>query len=83
MDKVIDETMRLYPPVAIIEREANEDYIYNETKIPKGTVLSVPIWALHHDSQVYPEPYKFLPDRYKLTLINILNFDKSLNNKTF
>jgi cytochrome P450 len=65
MDQVIDETLRLYPPSVILEIEANEDFSYNDIKIPKGTVLMVPIWALHHDSELYPDPdpYEFRPDR--------------------
>nr|AHL88979.1 cytochrome p450 3044A1 [Brachionus koreanus] len=65
MDNVIDETLRLFPPAMRLDREANEDYEYNGMKIKKGMVWSVPIWALHHDPEIYPDPYEFKPERFE------------------
>ena len=64
MDKIIDETLRMFPPAMRLDRVASEDYEYNGMKIKKGMVWSVPIWALHHDPEIYPDPYKFRPERF-------------------
>jgi cytochrome P450 len=32
--------------------------------IPAGTVVLIDSWAIHHDPQTYPEPERFLPDRF-------------------
>nr|QEV83804.1 cytochrome P450 [Brachionus rotundiformis] len=64
MDNVIDETLRLFPPALRLDRVASQDYEYNGMKIKKGMVWSVPIWALHHDPEIYPDPYEFRPDRF-------------------
>nr|APA31878.1 cytochrome p450 01657 [Brachionus plicatilis] len=64
MDNVVDESLRLFPPAVRLDRVANEDYEYNGMKIKKGMVWSVPIWALHHDPEIYPNPYEFRPDRF-------------------
>ncbi|RNA30710.1 Cytochrome P450, partial [Brachionus plicatilis] len=62
MDNVVDESLRLFPPALRLDRVANKDYEYNGMKIKKGMVWSVPIWALHHDPEIYPNPYEFRPD---------------------
>ena len=30
----------------------------------EGTVLSVPSYSVHHDPEIYPDPYTFNPDRF-------------------
>lgn len=41
-----------------------------EYHLPKGMVISVPVYSLHHDPQFWPEPEKFIPERYTLNLIS-------------
>lgn len=67
MDQFIDETLRMYPAVLRLDRVASLDFEYNGMKIKKGMVLDVPVWALHYDPQIYPEPFKFDPDRFNDT----------------
>lgn len=64
MDQVIDETLRMYPAAARFNRVASQDYEFNGIKIKKGTVVTVPVWALHHDPEIYPDPYEFKPERF-------------------
>ncbi|XP_054713597.1 cytochrome P450 3A21-like [Uloborus diversus] len=66
LDNVISETLRLYPPAVRIERVADEDYDlgYKGIKIPKGMLVSIPVFAIHNDPKYYPDPEKFDPDRF-------------------
>ncbi|XP_015912964.1 cytochrome P450 3A24-like [Parasteatoda tepidariorum] len=66
LDNVISETLRISPPATRLERKANEDYTLDDTGIiiPKGTVITVPVYALHKDPKYFPEPEKFDPDRF-------------------
>ncbi|CAF0881016.1 unnamed protein product [Brachionus calyciflorus] len=64
MDNVINETLRMFPPAVRLDRVASADYEYNGIKILKDMVWSVPIWALHHDPEIYPEPDIFRPERF-------------------
>ena len=63
---VIDEALRLYPPAAIISREAiAEDEILG-VKIPAGAIVYVAPYVLHRhrllwDNPDYFEPWRFLP----------------------
>lgn len=64
MDMVIDETMRVYPTATRLDRVANKDYEYEGIKFPKGLIITVPIYALHHDPDIYPDPEQFNPERF-------------------
>lgn len=66
LNAVVLETLRLYPPLERLEREASEDYVLGQTgiKVPKGCVIGVPVYAMHRDPEYFPEPEKFNPDRF-------------------
>jgi cytochrome P450 len=64
MDMIINETLRLYPPAFRVDRVCNEDYSYKEIQIKKGQVWTASIYALHHDPDIYPDPYTFDPERF-------------------
>ncbi|KAI1288438.1 Cytochrome P450 3A16 [Halotydeus destructor] len=71
MDCVINETMRVYPPVSsFITRRALEDYKYNDITIPKGAGIVVPVYQIHHDARYWPEPETFDPDRFAHGKVN-------------
>ncbi|XP_050069684.1 cytochrome P450 6a2-like [Anopheles maculipalpis] len=65
LDQVVNETLRMYPPVDFLFRVANTDYpIDGFGTIPRGTLLVVPVHALHHDSAYYPQPEMYDPERF-------------------
>ena len=65
MEWVINETMRIYPPVTgFVMRETLTDYEYKDMTIPKGTMLMIATYTLHHDPDYWPEPEKFDPERF-------------------
>lgn len=66
LDRVIAESLRLYPPATRGEREARVDYTLpgTDVTIPQGTVVQFPIYCLHRDEQHYPDPLTFDPDRF-------------------
>lgn len=61
---VFDETLRLYPPVPILSREAVKDDVIMGRPITKGTVLLVIPWLLHRHKKYWREPEKFRPERF-------------------
>lgn len=60
------ETLRKYPPLAFIPRESVESYTFKNTKvsIPKRTKVWIPVYAFHHNPNIYPEPEKYNPERF-------------------
>uniref|UniRef100_A0A671U3A1 unspecific monooxygenase n=1 Tax=Sparus aurata TaxID=8175 RepID=A0A671U3A1_SPAAU len=64
LDSVVSECLRLYPPAARLERVAKETVKVNRITIPKNMLVIIPIYALHHDPELWPEPEEFKPDRF-------------------
>ena len=66
LDAVLSETMRLYPPVLRLERKCLTDYKLGDTGIQlrKGDNIEVPVYAIHHSEEYYPDPFQFNPDRF-------------------
>jgi len=50
-----------------VNRVAGNDVTVKGVFIPKGMTVVVPIFALHMDPEVWPDPTKFNPDRYRIT----------------
>lgn len=61
---VIQESMRLLPPVWAIGRETQEDVTIGAVPVKKGTQLLIPQWVLHHDARWFTDPMVFRPERW-------------------
>jgi cytochrome P450 len=64
VDRVLKESMRLYPPAWTMGREALEDVEIRGTLIPKGAQLLMSQWIVHRDPRFFPNPEGFDPDRW-------------------
>ena len=58
--------MRLCPPVpSLLPREVLAgDIDVDGVRFPAGTVVGVPIYALHHNAEYHPDPFRFDPTRW-------------------
>jgi cytochrome P450 len=64
-DRVITESMRLYPPAWGMARMAVEDTELAGYKIRKGSGVTVSQWAVHRDPRWFDEPLEFRPERWE------------------
>ncbi|CAG2162726.1 unnamed protein product [Oppiella nova] len=66
MDAVIDETLRLFPPLLFLNRVATEDYELKSTciTIKKDHVVHIPTYAMHRDPEYFADPQVFRPERF-------------------
>ncbi|KAL1446796.1 hypothetical protein MTO96_044480 [Rhipicephalus appendiculatus] len=62
---VISESLRLYPPAVRYERTACQDFVLGDTgiKLSKGCIVGIPVYAMHHSPEYFPDPEKFDHDR--------------------
>jgi cytochrome P450 len=61
---VIDETMRIYPAVPAIERQALEADTLAGVSIPKGAIVLIVPWVLHRHLKLWKDPGRFDPERF-------------------
>nr|QNC49777.1 cytochrome P450 736A295 [Leucophyllum frutescens] len=64
LDFVIREALRLHPVVPMLTRFSMEDCTLDGFHIPKDTRVLVNVWAIGRDPEYWPEPEKFMPERY-------------------
>ncbi|KAJ7595400.1 cytochrome P450 [Mycena floridula] len=70
---VWNETLRMFPPVVIIPKEAAEDTTLSTTNddgqtmtfpVPRGTQLDIHTVGLHYNPRYWKDPETFEPDRF-------------------
>jgi cytochrome P450 len=63
--KVIKETLRLYPPAAVLGRQALEDCRFGPYTVPGGrSMVFFSPYAMQRDPRYYDEPERFSPERW-------------------
>ncbi|MBW4721813.1 cytochrome P450 [Saccharothrix obliqua] len=61
---VLNESMRLYPPVWILTRQAKEDDDVAGYRVPAGSDVLICPYTLHRHPGLWDEPDRFDPDRF-------------------
>lgn len=65
VNMVLNETLRLYPPVPVLSRKTCSDMQLGKMTVPSETVIMVPVLALHHDERYWgPDANEFRPERF-------------------
>ncbi|XP_044253114.1 cytochrome P450 9e2-like, partial [Tribolium madens] len=71
LDQVVSEALRKYPPGYVLNRICVKDYVIRPKQegekvaiIEKGCLVAIPVIALHYSPEFFPEPEKFIPDRF-------------------
>ncbi|KAG5313373.1 C6A13 protein, partial [Acromyrmex insinuator] len=66
LDAVCKETIRKYPIVDVIMRQASSAYTFRNSQltIPKGQIVNIPVHSIHFDPDIYPKPETYDPERF-------------------
>jgi cytochrome P450 len=64
MKMVIQEALRLLPPVWAFGRKAKEDDVILNYQIKKGNSLNIPIYAIHRHPDFWEHPNEFYPEHF-------------------
>ncbi len=62
--QIIDEAMRLYPPVGFLSRTARIKDTLCGREVRPGDTIMLPIYALHRNQLLWQAPDRFDPDRF-------------------
>jgi cytochrome P450 len=63
-DRVIRETLRLYPPAWRIFRRTEEPFTIGDYALPAGSNIVLSQWVTQRDPRWFSEPERFYPDRW-------------------
>ncbi len=63
-EQVIKESMRLYPPVYMVARQAAEDTEIGGHAVPKGSEVVLWIYMTHRDPRWFADHAAFRPERF-------------------
>ena len=64
INAVLNESMRLYPPAWITDRQNVEDDAIGEFNIKKETLIGVSFYELHRNPKYWNKPDDFNPERF-------------------
>ncbi|PSP31659.1 cytochrome P450 [Halobacteriales archaeon QH_10_67_22] len=64
LEWVINESMRLYPPVFTVFREPTEAVELGGYDVPDGSTLMIPQWGVHRSERYWDDPETFDPERF-------------------
>jgi cytochrome P450 len=61
---VFRETVRLYPPVAMLQRDTVQKEQLRDKTVAKGSIVMISPWLMHRQRSVWKDPDMFDPDRF-------------------
>lgn len=61
---VLKESMRLYPPAPVLSREVGRDLELGGIPMAAGTLIVIPIFAIHRHRRLWVDPDRFDPQRF-------------------
>jgi len=61
---IFEETVRLYPPVPLLARQASRDETIRGRSVPAGSLLIVVPWLLHRHRKFWGKPDHYIPERF-------------------
>ncbi|WP_083915835.1 cytochrome P450 [Micromonospora lupini] len=64
VNAVVAEALRLFPPIWLLVRQAQDDAVLAGTRIPGGTTLLVSPYVVQRDPAIWTDPDRFLPQRW-------------------
>jgi cytochrome P450 family 135 len=64
LDAVVQETLRLCPPVPVVARRLLAPMELGGYRLPAGTTVAPCVYLIHRDERFYPRPLAFLPERF-------------------
>ncbi|WP_051404889.1 cytochrome P450 [Bacillus cihuensis] len=69
---IIWESLRVYPPSFIVEREVDEDVMIGGYQFKKGEMVMVCQYVMHRKPEYFDNPESFIPERFENNFIKTI-----------
>lgn len=63
--RVLDEVIRLYPPIPVIVRQAQRADVIGGLRVPRRAIVIVSPYVVHRHRRLWSDPDVFDPDRFQ------------------
>ena len=63
-EAVMKEVLRLYPPLWLAGREAQQDLALGSFRVAAGSIMLLSPWVTHRDPRFFDDPEGFRPERW-------------------
>ena len=64
VERVVTESLRLYPPAWMVGRRAIDDYPVGDYMVPRRGMIFMSPYVLQRDARFFADPEQFQPDRW-------------------
>ncbi|TDL20336.1 cytochrome P450 [Rickenella mellea] len=64
LDVCLRETIRIVMSGPALRRNFADGIVINGHEIPRGAFMAFPMTSTHHDPNIYPDPFRWDPERY-------------------
>ena len=64
LEAVVNESLRVFPPLLVPARKLEEDMELGGHRFPKGTTFDISIWAINRHPDYWDNPSEFRPERF-------------------
>jgi len=65
LDGVVKEALRLIPVIPLVGRVMQKPLSLLGYEVPVGAMVAPSIYLIHHRPELYPDPHRFHPDRFR------------------
>ncbi|XP_069132745.1 cytochrome P450 3A29-like isoform X2 [Argopecten irradians] len=64
LDMCVNESLRMFPPVLRLHRKCVKTTKVKDVTILAGTMITIPVYTMQHDPEVWEKPEVFNPERF-------------------
>lgn len=70
----VQEVRRYYPFTPFLGARVRKDFSWNKNDFKEGMLVLLDVYGINHDSKIWKNPDKFLPERFKERKNNLFDF---------
>jgi fatty-acid peroxygenase len=74
IEMFVQEVRRFYPFAPFVGARVRKNFIYNQVKFKKGTLVLLDLYGTNHDSEIWEHPYQFQPLRFSQEIKDLFYF---------